>query len=95
MPILHLRYRGMNHTASYFLLRAPRNTFLWLMEMRKVEEAPTQKTKECPECLSKIPSDARRCAFCTTVLVPDALTAGAGAAAGSGQPAVAQVDRTR
>ena len=29
--------------------------------------APTP-TRECPECLSKIPVTARRCAFCTTVV---------------------------
>ena len=70
----------------YFFVITPVNR---LMEMRKVEEAPAQKTIECPECLSKIPSNARRCAFCTTVLVPDALTAGVDAATGTVQPAVA------
>lgn len=41
-----------------------------LNRMRKAEEpapmAPT--TKKCPECLSDIPLEAKRCAFCTTVL---------------------------
>jgi large conductance mechanosensitive channel len=33
------------------------------------EEAPAEPTtKKCPECLSEIPMEARRCAFCTTVL---------------------------
>jgi large conductance mechanosensitive channel len=37
--------------------------------MRKAEEAPSEPTtRECPECLSEIPIQARRCAFCTTVL---------------------------
>jgi len=37
--------------------------------MQKEEEAPSEPTtKECPECLSEIPIQARRCAFCTTVL---------------------------
>ena len=37
---------------------------------REEEEPPAEPTtKECPECLSEIPLDARRCAFCTTVLV--------------------------
>ena len=31
--------------------------------------APPAPTRECPECLSKIPVKARRCAFCTAVLV--------------------------
>lgn len=37
-----------------------------LMARRKKEEAPT--AKPCPECLSEIPLDARRCAFCGVVL---------------------------
>jgi large conductance mechanosensitive channel len=33
------------------------------------EEAPAEPTtKKCPECLSEIPIEARRCAFCTTVV---------------------------
>jgi large conductance mechanosensitive channel len=38
--------------------------------LHKEEEAPpAEPTKKCPECLSEIPLDARRCAFCTTALV--------------------------
>ena len=34
---------------------------------RKAEEQPVVPTmKPCPECLSEIPLDARRCKFCTT-----------------------------
>src|SRR5436309_4976614 len=37
-----------------------------LMERFKTEEPPSAPaTRECPECLSKIPLAARRCAFCT------------------------------
>jgi large conductance mechanosensitive channel len=33
------------------------------------EEAPAEPTtQKCPECLSEIPLEARRCAFCTVVL---------------------------
>ena len=35
-------------------------------EQRETPDEPT--TKKCPECLSEIPIEARRCAFCTTVL---------------------------
>jgi large conductance mechanosensitive channel len=33
--------------------------------------APPAPTRECPECLSKIPTKARRCAFCTAVVVDE------------------------
>jgi len=34
--------------------------------------APTPAlTRECPECLSKIPAKARRCAFCTAVVADE------------------------
>ena len=36
-----------------------------LMDRYKSEESVETKTRECPECLSKIPVAARRCAFCT------------------------------
>ena len=62
-----------------------------LMDLRKVEEDPDAKTVKCPECRSKIPETARRCPFCTTVLVadgkaaPELATAGAvGAGAATG-----------
>jgi large conductance mechanosensitive channel len=37
-----------------------------LMDRFKPEEPqPVEATRECPECLSKIPRLARRCAYCT------------------------------
>jgi large conductance mechanosensitive channel len=48
----------------YFLVVAPMNK---LME-RMRPETPPATTRECPECLSKIPLKARRCAFCTADL---------------------------
>jgi large conductance mechanosensitive channel len=36
------------------------------------EETPAEPTtKKCPECLSEIPLEAGRCAFCTTVLATE------------------------
>src|SRR6185437_16089449 len=35
------------------------------------EPPPPAPTRECPECLSKIPVKARRCAFCTALLADD------------------------
>ncbi len=51
----------------YFLVVLPVNR---LMDRFKTEEAPVARTRECPECLSKIPAAARRCAFCATELTP-------------------------
>ena len=50
----------------YYLVVVPVNRL-----MDRFKPAPTEpaKTKECPECLSKIPEAARRCAFCGTLLV--------------------------
>jgi large conductance mechanosensitive channel len=36
-----------------------------LMDRFKTEPEPEAPVKECPECLSKIPQPALRCAFCT------------------------------
>jgi large conductance mechanosensitive channel len=52
--------------AVFLLVRAINR----LQEVKKEEEAPPAEptTKQCPECLSEIPIEARRCAFCTGVL---------------------------
>jgi large conductance mechanosensitive channel len=47
----------------FFLIVRPLNA---LMAHRSTEEPVAEVTRACPECLSKIPVDARRCAFCTT-----------------------------
>ena len=39
-----------------------------LMDRRRSDEPIGPKTRECPECLSKVPEAARRCAFCTASL---------------------------
>jgi large conductance mechanosensitive channel len=47
--------------AVYFFVVTPMNTLV--ARMRK--EAPMDPTtKKCPECLSEIPRDAKRCAHC-------------------------------
>lgn len=49
--------------AVYFFVVVPVN---WLMaRMHKSEKPADPTTKKCPECLSEIPIDARRCAHCT------------------------------
>jgi large conductance mechanosensitive channel len=49
----------------YFLVVLPANKIL------ERTQGPA-KTRECPECLSKIPINARRCAFCTSLVTPEA-----------------------
>ena len=51
--------------AVFFFVVKPINT---LMALRKTEPDVASTTKQCPECLSSIPSEARRCAFCTSSL---------------------------
>ncbi|HLH20122.1 MAG TPA: large conductance mechanosensitive channel protein MscL [Bryobacteraceae bacterium] len=56
--------------AVYFLVVLPMNTIM--ARLRHGQAPPDPTTKTCPECLSTIPIKARRCAFCTSVLVPAA-----------------------
>ena len=46
----------------YFLVLRPVQR---LMSRFKTEPEPGAPVKQCPECLSKIPAAAARCAFCT------------------------------
>ena len=48
--------------AVYFFVVLPVNALLARMD--KDEPAPAPTTKKCPECLSDIPIEARRCAHC-------------------------------
>ena len=47
----------------YYMVVMPLNAY-----MERFGPETAVKTQECPECLSKIPIGARRCAFCATVL---------------------------
>jgi large conductance mechanosensitive channel len=47
----------------YFGVVMPMSWFL--KRMKKAEAAAPVTTKKCPECLSDIPLEARRCAHCT------------------------------
>src|SRR5439155_8380228 len=53
-------------TAIYYLVVLPVNA---LVARYRHEPPPDPTTKKCPECLSDIPKDARRCAQCTSSLV--------------------------
>jgi large conductance mechanosensitive channel len=53
--------------AVYFFVVVPIN---WLMaRMHKDEPTAAPTTKKCPECLSEIPIDARRCSHCTQPVI--------------------------
>ena len=49
----------------FFFVVKPINS---LTARARKEPPPDPTTKKCPECLSEIPVDARRCAYCTTEL---------------------------
>jgi large conductance mechanosensitive channel len=51
--------------AIYFLVVAPISR---LTSRSKATETPT--TRPCPECLSAVPLQARKCAFCTSDIAP-------------------------
>jgi large conductance mechanosensitive channel len=48
--------------AVYFFVVTPVN--MLVARMRKAPAPADPTTKKCPECLSEIPLDARRCAHC-------------------------------
>ena len=53
--------------AVFFFVVVPMNALLQRMR-RETPADPT--TRKCPECLSEIPLEARRCAFCTAQVAP-------------------------
>jgi large conductance mechanosensitive channel len=50
-------------TAIYFFVVTPVNALV--ARMNRGEAPPDPTTKKCPECLSEIPIEARRCSHCT------------------------------
>ncbi len=51
----------------FFLVIKPVNI---LMARHKVDTSVEVKTRTCPECVSDIPVEATRCAFCTSRVAP-------------------------
>lgn len=60
----------------FFFVVLPVNRLVALSRRGQPAAAPT--TRECPECLSKVPLAARRCAFCTSPIAPEPRPAAAG-----------------
>ena len=54
-------------TVVYFVIVIPMKAVTERMKPKEAPAAPV--TQKCPECLSEIPIGARRCAYCTTMLV--------------------------
>jgi len=54
-------------TAVFFFVVQPVNA---LMRRRRTEPDVESETRPCTECLSQIPRQARRCAFCTSEQAP-------------------------
>ena len=55
--------------AVFFVVVRPVNA---LAARRRSEPPVDETTRTCPECLSEIPLEARRCAFCTSEVAPAA-----------------------
>jgi large conductance mechanosensitive channel len=51
----------------FFLVIVPLNA---LIARSRREPTPDPSTRKCPECLSEIPLEARRCAFCASEVPP-------------------------
>lgn len=51
----------------FFLVVKPVNA---LIERSRREGTPDPTTRQCPECRSEIPVEARRCAHCTSEVAP-------------------------
>lgn len=51
----------------FFLVVVPMNA---LIARSRKEPPPDPTAKKCPECLSDVPLEAKRCAFCTSRLSP-------------------------
>jgi large conductance mechanosensitive channel len=53
--------------AVFFFVVVPVNR---LLRRARKEPTPDPTTRKCPECVSEIPIDARRCAYCTSEVAP-------------------------
>ena len=53
--------------AVYFFVVTPINALI--ARVRKAPAPADPTTKKCPECLSEIPLDAKRCAFCAQPVI--------------------------
>jgi large conductance mechanosensitive channel len=52
--------------AIYFFVIMPMNA---VMSKIKKKESANPTTKKCPECLSEVPIEAKRCAHCSQIII--------------------------
>jgi large conductance mechanosensitive channel len=59
-----------------FLIVAAAVYFLVVLPLERVLKKPQEdaKLRECPECLSMVPTEARKCMYCTSEIGPAAVT---------------------
>jgi len=66
-PVGHFINAGVSFllvaATIYFFVVTPVNALV--ARMNRGEKPPDPTTKKCPECLSEIPIEARRCSHCT------------------------------
>jgi len=60
-------------TVIFFFVVVPINA---LIARARGEEPLDPTVRKCPECLSEVPVEATRCAFCAIVLTPEVKAAG-------------------
>lgn len=64
----------INHLITFLIIAA---VVYWLVVMPMTrlvsmfDKDKAAEERQCPECLSDVPIEARRCAFCTVSLVPE------------------------
>jgi large conductance mechanosensitive channel len=56
-------------TVVFFAVVVPLTALLRRLNVLPKDE-PAPETRPCPECLSDIPAEARRCRFCTSEVTP-------------------------
>ena len=60
---------AMIAAAIFFFVVVPYNE---LMKRMRKDPPPDDTVRKCPECVSVIPADARRCMYCTSEVAPAA-----------------------
>lgn len=59
-------------TVVFFSIVIPLNALMKRLNLLPPEE-PKPQMQDCPECLSEIPTGARKCAYCTSDVPPSAV----------------------